>query len=273
MPATGGGAGQASAATGDTPLPSGTIWSTALLALLKAPQTPQNYQFLNQWELREHGSLTTIFANNPFFTTAGGAGTVGDIKSGSYPLIPDSAFGGGKNTAGVPSYPNLATGVWITAYHLSSEYPAIVSALRSGNPAASQGNAQFTGELSAWSGHSYTDFSSISAPAGPVGPSIGTGLTVGKLPSSVGKAILAGGQSTGSALLNHVPGVSQAESVAGFIGKLSDPSYILRALQIVAGAGMVAVGLVLLTKQVGLAADVPSPVKAVTGGLAANPVE
>lgn len=274
MPATGGGAGQAANAAGNTPLPSGTIWSTALLMLLKAPLSPQNYQFLNQWAIREHGSDTTLYANNPFFTTAGGSGTVGDIKAGSYPLIPDSAFGPGRtNTAGVPAYPNLATGVWITAYHLASEYPAIVAALRTGNPASAANSTAFTGELKAWSGSSYTGFAGISAPAGPVGPPIGTSLEVGKIPSSVGQSILAHGTSTASSLLNHVPGVSQAEAVGSFLGKLTDPSYLLRGLQIVAGAGMVAIGVTLLARQVALAADVPSPVKAVPGVAAAAAIE
>lgn len=57
----------------------------------------------------------------------------------------------------------------------------------------------------------------------------------------------------------HVPGVQQAADVAGFLGKLTDPSYLLRGLQIVAGAVLMLAGLVLLTRQVALAADIPTP--------------
>lgn len=53
--------------------------------------------------------------------------------------------------------------------------------------------------------------------------------------------------------------VDTALAVPRFLGKLADPHNILRGLQIVAGAVLVLVGLVLLTRQVALAADVPIP--------------
>ncbi len=67
-----------------------------------------------------------------------------------------------------------------------------------------------------------------------------------------------------------IPGVSEAESVAKFLGRLTDPSFILRGLQIVGGAGMVAVGMVLLAKQVALGGtDVaPGPVLAAAAAVA-----
>lgn len=255
---------------GTEAVPAGTVWSTAILDLLNAPKTAQNYQFLNQWELREHGSLTSIYANNPFFTTAGGAGTVGPVKAGSYPLIPDSAFGGGRNTAGVPAYPDLATGVYINALHISSEYPAITAAIRSGNPASFQGNADFQKELTAWSGGGYSGFASINAPAAPVGPTIGSGVS-----SKLG--VSAAGINSAA---RHIPGVAQAEGVASaagdvgsFLSRLTDPSYLLRGLQVIAGGGLVLVGVVLLARQVGLAADLPAPARAVPGVAAAAAVE
>lgn len=71
--------------------------------------------------------------------------------------------------------------------------------------------------------------------------------------------------------LRHVPGVAQVEgvvggvsSVAGFLGRLTDPSYILRGLQIVAGAVLALVGVGLLVRQVALAADLPDPAQAIT---------
>lgn len=266
---------------GSVAVPKGAVWSTALLALIRAPATPANYQFLNQWAIREHGSDQALFANNPFFTTAGGRGSVGVIKAGSYPLIPDSAFGPGRsNTAGVPAYPNIATGVWITAYHLTQQYPSIVAALRTGNPASQATNPGFQRELTSWSGGGYDGFQSIAAQAGPVGPTLDGSVRTNQPPSGGGGSILGsiGGAISGlpgdvaggaNSLIRHVPGVAQAESVAGFIGKLTDPSYLLRGLQILAGAALVGGGVFLLARQVALAADVPDVTKAVPGAAAA----
>lgn len=258
-------------------VPAGAVWSTAILDLLNAPKTAQNYLFLNQWELREHGSLTSIFANNPFFTTAGGSGTVGPIKAGTYPLIPDSAFGGGKNTAGVPAYPDLATGVYANAYHISTQYPVIAAAIRSGNPASYAGNSDFQKELTSWSGGGYSGFASINAPAAPVGPTIGSGVS-SALPGSAGG--LSGVAGDVNSAARHIPGVAQVEGVAGdvssvgdFLGRVTNPSYILRGLQIAAGGVLVLVGTVLLARQVGLAADLPNPVRTAPGVAAAAAVE
>lgn len=80
---------------------------------------------------------------------------------------------------------------------------------------------------------------------------------------SIGGAIKSGAE--------HVPGVVQAEAVVGgvasvgeFLGKLTDPSYILRGLQIIAGGVLVLVGAALLVRQVALAADLPDPAQAIT---------
>lgn len=90
------------------------------------------------------------------------------------------------------------------------------------------------------------------------------------------RQFLAGGDSPGApggivhdinSAARHVPGVAQVEGAAGavssvgdFIGRVTDPSYILRGLQIVAGAVMVLAGVVLLLRQVALANDLPDPV-------------
>lgn len=68
----------------------------------------------------------------------------------------------------------------------------------------------------------------------------------------------------------HIPGVAQVEDVGSFLGKLTDPSYILRGLQILAGAGLVGVGAVLLVRQVALAADLPDPAAAAGAAAAAR---
>lgn len=49
-------------------------------------------------------------------------------------------------------------------------------------------------------------------------------------------------------------------SIGKFLGRLTDPHYILRGLQIVAGAVLVLAGIVLLTRQVALANDLPDPI-------------
>ena len=145
----------------------GTSWSTLLLDLLGAPHTAANYKFLNNWT---HAEGPTVFDNNPFFTTAGGSGTVGAIKAGTFPLIPDSAFGPGRsNTAGIPAYPNIETGDFVTAYHIAAEYPAILAALKSGNPFAT--NPTEIHELNTW-GTGAGAVLTGSQPSTPTGPVI-----------------------------------------------------------------------------------------------------
>lgn len=85
--------------------------------------------------------------------------------------------------------------------------------------------------------------------------------------SSVGSAVGGAAQ--------HVPGVAQVEglasgvsSVGDFLGRLTNPSYILRGLQILAGAILALAGLLLLARQVGLAVpSVPGPSRAVAGAV------
>ncbi len=68
--------------------------------------------------------------------------------------------------------------------------------------------------------------------------------------------------------------VGELASWADFFARISDPSYILRGLQLVAGGVLVLVGIYLLAKQVGLAEKTPEPVKdvalTVTGVTAAR---
>jgi hypothetical protein len=83
--------------------------------------------------------------------------------------------------------------------------------------------------------------------------------------------------STVGGAAGHIPGVAQVEGIVGgvssvgdFLGRLTDPSYILRGLQVIAGAVLVLVGLGLLVRQVALSADLPDPAglgaKAVASG-------
>lgn len=267
----------AQAPAGTVTVPKGATWSTALLALLKAPPTPANYKFLNQWFLREHDAAElngAQYGNNPFFTTIGGSSSVGQIKAGTFPRMPG-------NSAGVAMYPNEATGVWLNAYHMLYSYPSIVAALRTGNPASYQNNSHFQGELKAWSGGGYQGFATIQAPSGPVGATIETDLASNKAPGGPGGGLLgkvAGALKDG---ILHEPlvavGLAGPEAVlkvvggpmklADFLGKLTDPHFILRGLQIVAGGVMVGAGVILLVRQVALAADLPDPAKLVGPGV------
>ncbi len=245
---------------------SDVAWSTALLRLLKAPETPANYRFVNAWANREHGSQgLNDGSNNPFFTTAGGSATVGPIKAGTA----DSWNSFGPNNAyHVAKYKSLNAGVYANALHIQTSFPSILAALRSGNPQAYANNQGFQHELSSWSGSGYSSIAASGGAAGPTGPTVN--------PSNLGKDIVSqfGGKGVGSAInsvARHVPGVAQVEgaasattdaagAVVGFFGKITDPHNILRGLQIVAGAGMVVIGGTLLAKQVALAADVPAVV-------------
>ncbi len=53
--------------------------------------------------------------------------------------------------------------------------------------------------------------------------------------------------------------VSPVEAVGSFLGKLSDPRFWLRALEIVGGGLILMLGLYLLARQVGLGSEAPAP--------------
>lgn len=230
-------------------------WSSALLDLLKAPKTPANYAFVNSWSLREQPTATLPQSNNPFMTTAGTAFTLGPYKAGTFPKW---------NDLGVAKYPNLETGVFLNAYHIATQYPAIRDAIRSGNPASFANHPDFQSEMRKWSGSGYSGVMGTGGASAPMGPTVDPSrfAAVAK-----GAAFHDGGL---NGALRHIPGVAQAEgaaggvadaagAVAGFIGKITDPSFILRGLQIVAGGVLVLVGTILLARQVALAADLPDP--------------
>ena len=58
--------------------------------------------------------------------------------------------------------------------------------------------------------------------------------------------------------LDHIPGVAQIESVGKFLGKITDPAFLLRALEVMGGGILILLGLYLLAKQIGLAPDAPA---------------
>lgn len=145
----------------------GTNWETALLDLLGAPKTAGNYKFLNAWATREHGPSypASLYANNPFFTTAGGGGSAGPLKAGTFPTI--------AGTPGVTRFPDVTSGVVGTGFTLKG-YPGIVSALKSGNPEQYAGNAEFQRELASWSGGGYSSLNVAGQPGAPEGPGLNT---------------------------------------------------------------------------------------------------
>lgn len=77
--------------------------------------------------------------------------------------------------------------------------------------------------------------------------------------------VAAGASDTGgaaggsSSLISHVPGVVQAEAVGSFFGKLTDPHFWLRALEVIGGAMFVLLGLYLLTRQAGVGGGAVGP--------------
>ena len=260
-----------------TNIPKGTTWSTALLELLGAPTTGQNYQFLNAWATREHGASypSSLYANNPFFTTAGGGGTVGPIKAGTYPTIP--------NTPGVASYPNVVTGDVVTAEHIATQYPGILQALKSGNPEQYAGNAEFQKELSAWSGSGYSGLNVQGQPGLPEGPATEKALSGGQvagLPSGVTQA---GIGSALSKLFNalgptgkySIPGIlasapsatsnaltsAGGNTVASWLGLPALPANpLVRGAEIVGGAVLILLGIIMI----GTKAAASSPVAQTT---------
>lgn len=92
-------------------------WAAALLRAAKLPVTQQNVTFLDNWQATEGGKATY----NPLNTT--------EPAPGATPLA--------GNPAGVKNYPTGAAGIAATAKTLENgRYPAVVAALRSGDPFA-----------------------------------------------------------------------------------------------------------------------------------------
>jgi hypothetical protein len=74
------------------------------------------------------------------------------------------------------------------------------------------------------------------------------------VPREKGSAADAGSYDAGTAASDaySASGLKSVVSLGQFLGRLTDPKYILRGLQIVAGGAMVLVGVTLLVRQVGL---------------------
>ena len=234
-----------------TVVSAGASWSTLLLDLLGAPTTAANYKFLNQWATREHGSSypASLYANNPFFTTAGGGGTVGPLKAGTYPTI--------ANTPGVAVYPNIETGDVATALHIGTEYPGILAALKSGNPGQYANNPQFQSDLQRWSGAGYSSVGSVAAPAQSEGPVIHAtiGISSGGVTGIQSAGVLSNIlkqlpfiPSTGGVVpggVNPLPNVSN--SIVDALGLPKLPANpIMRGAELAGGAVLILLGLIII---------------------------
>lgn len=237
----------------DTPLvgPAATLWATAILEALKAPANNANVNSLIGWFHNEGGGGE----NNPMNTTLGS----------NYPSI---------NSVGVRSYPDPNVGVSYTAQTLLGGYPAIVQQLQAG-----QGLGDTSGgvasELSKWSGGGYSSITPISAsgtiPKQAIGPGPNGGIVRpgGSPAGSSGSAdaassLLASYQqnleqptqsttdyvSLSGDLFGWVPGydaisssISDINGFFSFISWIFSPVTLLRAVEFLTGAGLIAFGL------------------------------
>jgi len=96
-------------------------WQAQLLRGIRAPVTPQNVRFLNEWHLREGGGDKNNANFNPLNTTQGAPGA------------------GSINSVGVKSYRSGQQGISATvATLLNGHYGDIVGGLRSGRATAAQ---------------------------------------------------------------------------------------------------------------------------------------
>ncbi len=205
-----------------------------VLRALGAPVNVQNRNALIGWAQQEG----TTAAYNPLATTQPEPGAT-DF-----------------NSSHVKNYRTPAQGVTATAATIRGGYPSVLSALKSG-----KGFSAPTGgllhDLSVWA-------SGGDSAAGKVYAQrvIQNARAPGTPPAGFWHdPVVSGAAGAASAAADA------ALAVPRFLEKLTDPAYILRGLQIVAGAVLVIVGVVLLARQVALAADLPDPTRGVAGAL------
>lgn len=223
-------------------------WETQTVAQLnaqgvKVPLTANVVKFLDQWQAAEGAGG----ANNPLNTTQTGFPSSGTVAG----------------TPGVQNYTTPQAGAAATAATIA-QYPAIVTALQSGNPYNPNYAPALTTSFYTWT-HGSTgmptgttaQFNNLTAsyqaivtaanggkpPSGFETPvnAVGGGGVVGAGVQTV-EAVVSGAQATASA----------AKSTASFLGDLTNTSYLLRGLEVVGGAILAFAGLLLLARQIGL---------------------
>jgi hypothetical protein len=205
-----------------------TFWY-AVETKLGLPHTRSTHDFLVAWSQVEG----TKAQYNPLATTLRQPGS--------------TSF----NSVGVQNYPTPEAGVQATADTLKG-YPAVLAVLR--GKASAFGNGALNSDLNKWV-------------TGRSGNTQATPYVASLLrnyqgnPSGKSAADWFSGTGGIGSVAHAVAAPFEAVmSVGQFLGKLTDPSYILRGLQVVAGAVLVLVGIGLLVRQVALAADLPDPV-------------
>lgn len=198
-----------------------------------APHTRATHAFLVAWANQEG----TKAHWNPLATTR---------------TLPGSTTLPG-NTAGVQQYATPDAGVQATADTIKS-YPGILAVLRGKASVFGTGpgntNPLLAQDLNTWSGQ--RDKGAALTP-------YVRGVILGFQGNPKGQGAADWTSGDGGLADAATAAKNAAMAVPEFIGKITDPAYILRGLQIVAGAVMVLVGVVLLTRQVALANDLPDP--------------
>ena len=98
---------------------------------------------------------------------------------------------------------------------------------------------------------------------------LGTGVEQGLTGNPIGAALSTDKALAGLLGINakSIPGVAQADAVTSFFGKLTDPNFILRTGEVIAGAVLILIGGVLLARQIGLAPTAPGPIQAAAGAV------
>lgn len=105
-------------------VPRSAGWQAQILRGLGEPVTPANVKFMNAWAQAEGGSA----ANNPFNTTQGGPGAIGNY-----------------NSVGVKNYASPQAGIRATIATLKNgRYGAILKAMGRGNSAMADAQAEAT---------------------------------------------------------------------------------------------------------------------------------
>lgn len=239
-------------------------WEDALLTTLNAPHTSQNYQFFNAWAHREQGHFSStasgphvIYANNPFFTTAGGGGSADGFKPGTYPKI----------VGGVAGYPSIDVGIVATAATLQqSPYKPLLEAIRSGNPSAYANDQGFQDALKTWSGSGYSGLNVSSAASVALGPNTASGGGAWVDVTGNGGGVWGGISAELKALSQDRwhPGGAQGpagkalgslSSIGDFIGFVTS----IRFVELIGGFALIIIGLVLLGREVGIKPPMPIP--------------
>jgi len=117
-------------------------WATAVLSAGHYPLTTSNEEFLEGWTRNEN----TKAAWNPLATT--------QDEPGATPF--NTFYGsGGSGPYHVYNYPDETTGEQATAATLAG-YPDISAALASGNASQANQQGELAGDLTTWSGGSYS---------------------------------------------------------------------------------------------------------------------